>query len=115
MIKCASKAPRNLTSCFFISYYTVSVIPSINAPESSNDFVILIVSFIVSLFEINKVNPFPPLTAPFPPIFLSNVFVTLEVKLLTNPCKLSLAKGIAIFLSVFFPKLPNQESKDLPY
>ena len=30
----------------------------------------------------------------------------------TNPGKLALAKGIAIFVNAFFPKLPNQESKD---
>ena len=53
-------------------------------------------------FEINKVNPFSALTAPFPLIFLSNSFVAFEVKLLTNPGKLSLAKGIATFVSAFF-------------
>ena len=74
---------------------------------------ILIISFISS-FEINKVNPFPAPTALFPLIFLSNLFIAFEVKLLTNPGKLSLAKGIAIFVSAFFPKLPNQEPKDPP-
>ena len=74
---------------------------------------ILIISFITSL-ELNKVNPFPALTAPFPLIFLSNLFMALEVKLLTNPGKLSLAKGIAMFVGAFFPKLPNQEPKDSP-
>ena len=71
---------------------------------------ILIISFI-SLSEINKVNLFPTLTAPFSLIFLSNLFIAFEVKLLTNPGKLSLAKGIAMFASAFFPKLPNQEPK----
>ena len=74
---------------------------------------ILIISFISSL-EINKVNPFLALTSPFPLIFLSNLFIAFEVKLLTNPRKFSLAKGIAIFFSAFFPKLPDQEPKDLP-
>ena len=32
----------------------------------------------------------------------------------TNPGKLSLAKEMAIFISAFFPKLPNQEPKDPP-
>ena len=45
--------------------------------------------------------------ASFPFIFLSSLFIALEVKLLTNPGKLSLAKGIAIFVSAFFPKLPK--------
>ena len=33
--KAANKAPRNPT--FFISFFTVSVTPSINTPEFSND------------------------------------------------------------------------------
>ena len=36
--KGANKSPRNLSSCFFISF-TVSLIPLINTPESSNDFI----------------------------------------------------------------------------
>ena len=111
--KDADKAPRNPPSCFFISCFTVSVTPSINTPESSNDFMIVIISFIFS-FEINKVNPFPALTAPFPLIFLSYLLIAFEVNLLTNPCKLSLAKGEAIFVSAFYPKLPNQELIDPP-
>ena len=34
--------------------------------------------------------------------------------MVTNPGKFYLAKGIAIFVSAFFPKLPNQEPKDPP-
>ena len=64
--------------------------------------------------EINKVNLFPALTAPFPLIFLSNLFIAFEVKLLTNLDKLSLAKEIATFISDFFPKLANQEPKNPP-
>ena len=59
--------------------------------DSYYDFMILIVSFISS-FEINKINPFPALTALFPIIFLSNLFIAFEAKLLANPGKLSLAK-----------------------
>ena len=77
------------------------ITPSIKTPQSCV-FIILIISFI-SLFEINKVNPFPALTASFPLIFLSDLFIALEVKLHTNPGKLSLAKGIAILVSAFFP------------
>ena len=111
--KSANKAPRNPSSSSFISSFTVSVTPSINTPESSNHFIILIISFISS-FEIKKVNLFHALPAPFPLIFLSNLFIALEFKLLTNPGKLSLAKGIAIFVSAFFPKLPNRQPKDPP-
>ena len=64
--------------------------------------------------EINKVNPFPALTAPFPLIFLSRLFVASEVKLFTNPGKLSLTKRIAILVSNFLPKLANEEPKDPP-
>ena len=62
---------------------------------------ISIISFISS-FEINIVNPFPALAAPFPFIFISNSFIAFEVKLITNPGKLFLSKGIAIFVSTFF-------------
>ena len=34
--------------------------------------------------------------------------------MLTNPGKLSLSKGIAMFVSGFFPKLSNQKPKDPP-
>ena len=62
---------------------------------------ILKISSILS-FEMNKVNPFPALTAPFPFIFLSSLFLAFGVKLLTNPGNLPLAKGIATFAFVFF-------------
>ena len=62
-----------------------------NIFESSNGFLILIISFISS-FKINKVNSFPSLSS-FPLIFLSDLFIASETKLLTNPGKLSLAKG----------------------
>ena len=100
---------KNQSFLIFISSFTASLTPSINTPKSCNDFIIFI-SFISS-FEINTVNPFPALTAPFPLknlhfeintfpaltapfplIFLSNLFVALEVELLTNPGILSLAK-----------------------
>ena len=106
------KKHQEIVFLFFISCFTVSVTPSINTPESSND-VMIFIAFICS-FKINKVNLFPALTAPFSLIFLSNLFIAFEVKLLTNPGKLSLAKGIAILVSAFFPKLPNQEPKDPP-
>ena len=52
---------------------------SIETLESLNDFRILVISF-RSSFEINRVNPFPALTARFPLIFLSNLFISFEVK-----------------------------------
>ena len=89
----------------------VSVTPPINTFESSNSFTILIILFLSS-FKINTVNLFPALTVLFPLIFLSNLFVAVEIKLITNRGKLSLAKGIAIFASAFIPKLASRESKD---
>ena len=68
----------------------------------------------IASFEINKINPFPALTAPFPLIFLSILFIAIEIKLLTNPGNLSLAKGVATFVSALFP-LPNQVPKDPPH
>ena len=51
---------------------------------------------------MNKVNPLLALTAPFPIIFLSNLFIAFDGKLLTNPSKLSLAPGVKKHLLVFF-------------
>ena len=62
---------------------------------------ILIISFLSS-FEINKVYSFPALRAPSTLVFLSNLFIAFEAKLLTNPGKLSLAKGIASSVIIFF-------------
>ena len=44
---------------------------------------IFIISFIFSV-EINNVNLFPAFAAPFPLIFLSNLFIAFEAKLLSN-------------------------------
>ena len=99
MAKGANKAPRNPT-CFYISCFTVSVTPSINTLKSS-DFNILRVSFISSC-KINKVSPFPALTAPFPHIWLSILLIAFQAKLLTNPGKLSLAEGIPRSVTTFF-------------
>ena len=54
---------------------------------------ILIKSFISS-FEIDKVNPFPALTAPFPLIFPLNLFIAFEAKLPSYPGKLSVVKKL---------------------
>ena len=59
---------------------------------------------LTSSLEINKVNLFPAWTSHLPLISISNLFIAFiafEAKLLTNPDKLSLAKGIATFASVF--------------
>ena len=37
-----------------------------------------------------------------------------EHKLLSNLGKFSLAKKLAVFVTAFFPKLPNQEAKGPP-
>ena len=70
---------------------------------------ILIMS-LISSFEINKLNLFSALTAPFSLIFLSKLFIALEVKLLTNPSKLSLAKELQNMLVLsFLNYLTNNE------
>ena len=74
---------------------------------------ILIISCISS-FEINKVDPFPALTATSLLIFLSNLFTAFVAKLLIYSSKLALAKGIARSVNAFVPTLPNQEPKDWP-
>ena len=51
-------------------------------PDFSNDFMVLII--FISSFEINNVSPFLALIAPFSLIFLSNLFMAFEVKLITN-------------------------------
>ena len=84
--KSANKVPRN--PCFFISHL-----------RSSNGSIIFTISWIYS-FDVNKVNPFPALAPPSPLLFLSNSFIVLAVKLLTNPCKLPLAGGIVKFVKV---------------
>ena len=56
---------------------------------------------------MKKVNPFPIFPVPFPLTFLSNLFIVFETNFLTNPGKLFLAKGIAIFFIAFFLKLPK--------
>ena len=71
---------------------------------------IIIISFISS-FEVNKANHFPALKAPFPLIFVSNLFIAFEIKLRTNPGKFLLVKGVATFVSAFFPKLETKNQK----
>ena len=110
--KGVNKAQKNPSSCNFISSFIVSITLAINTHKSSNDFMILIRSFTFFYFEINKLNPVPALTALSPLISHSNFFIVFEIKLLTNPGKLFLEKGIAKFVSAFFPKLTYQELKD---
>ena len=106
-------APRNLPSCFFISCFTVSVAPSINRLDFFNDSTILIISSLSS-FEMNQVNPFPSLTAPFPLIFLLNLSNTEEVASVTNLRKTSLGKKTARSNNIFLPKLPNILPRNQP-
>ena len=72
----AYKTPRHLPSCFFIWCFAVSVTPSIYTPDSSDDLMIWII--LISSFEINKLNSLPTLTASFPLIFLSNLYIAFE-------------------------------------
>ena len=50
---------------------------------------------------MNKVNPFPALTASTPLIFLSTLSYTVEVALVASLSKTSLAKETAKSASVF--------------
>ena len=81
MAESANKVSRNSPACSYILHFAVSVGQSINPPESPNDFTILIKSFISS-FEINKVNPFPVLTARFPFIFFRTYLLHLKLNCL---------------------------------
>ena len=74
----AKKVPSNLSSCFFISCFTVPVTPSVNRPEFFYDFVILILS--ISSLQMNKVNLIPALTAAAPALFLCIFLPKLQVK-----------------------------------
>ena len=67
---------------------------------------------------MNKVNPLPALTVPFPLILYSNLLIafkaTLDTILLTNSDKLYLAKKIARSVITFLPNLFNQEPRNPP-
>ena len=106
-LKVLTKLQETHLQGFFISFFTVSVTPSINTPESSNDFIIFIIS-LLSLFEINEVNPFSAQTPAFLLTFLSNF----SIKLFFALVHLLHLQGIALFIRDFFPKLPNPEPKD---
>ena len=94
-----SLRPQDIHCVVFLnSCFSVSVAPSSNRPDFSIDYTILIISSI-SLFEINKVNPFTYFTVSLPLILLSNLSITFEAAfkaiLLTNPGKMSLGKETA--------------------
>ena len=80
--------------------FTKSVTPSINTPRSSRSFMISIIHISIR----NEQSKSSTLAANFLPIFCSNLFIALDVTLLTNPGKLSLAKEITAFVSTFLPK-----------
>ena len=57
----------------------------------------------IHIFIRNKQSKFlSALVAPLQLIFISSLLIAFEAKLLTNPSKLSLDKGIAIIFCVFF-------------
>ena len=60
--------------------FTASVNPSVNTPEFSNGFAVLIISSISSL-EMNKVDPFPDLSASFPLILMYLLHSKVHLKL----------------------------------
>ena len=55
---------------------------------------------------MNKLNPFPARTAPFPLVLLSNLFIAFEAAfetiLLTKPCKSFILKEIARSATTFY-------------
>ena len=65
----APKVPTNIlrNAPFLYFVFTVLLIPVINTPEFSSDFVTLIISS-KSSFEMTKVIPFPTLTVHLPRI-----------------------------------------------
>ena len=82
-------AGRDPPSCSFISCFTFSVTPSINAHEFSSDFMILMILFIS--FQMNKLNPLPAFTAALPRIFFSKLSITDKVALVANYDNISFA------------------------
>ena len=72
----ANATGRNVPSYSF--YFIFSVIPLINAIESSNNLMILIIAFIFS-FKTNKANLFSCLTAPFPLILFQTYLLHLKL------------------------------------
>ena len=85
----ANKGATNPSYRFFISCCIVSVTPSFSTLEFSNDLLMIIIPFISS-FKMNKVNPFPALTAlslscgSIFTIFPSKLSISNEVALVTN-------------------------------
>ena len=59
---------------------------------------------------MNKVNPYPALTAPLPLIFLSNLFIAFEAKFLTDAGKVSLTKGIYLNYLTYYKEVHQTES-----
>ena len=84
------------SSGFFYSCFTVSVAPSINRPESSSEFTVLMTSSISS-FKMNKVGAFPTLTDYCTLIYLSNLSFTAKTAIVSNLGRTSLAKETARF------------------
>ena len=73
MAKHADKASRNPPpSFFYFMFYFFSKF-IVHTPKSTKDFMILI--SLMSSFKINQGNPFPVLTAHFPLIFPSYLFI----------------------------------------
>ena len=62
---------------------------------------------------MDKVNAFPPLTAPCPLIFLSNLSNTNEIALAANLGKTPLVK-VATRSNNFLPKIPKVLARSPP-
>ena len=97
----------------FTSCSAVSVASSINRTDFSIDSTILIMSYISS-FQVNIVDPFPALTAPFPLIYLSYISNIDKIAFVANVGKKCLPKRITRSNNTFLPKLTNVLLRNLP-
>ena len=113
-------APRNAPSCFFVLCFTVSVAPSINIPESSSHFMILIKSLISFLWYHLKWIKWilflllKPLSHVFYFILSKTDKVALFSKLVANLGNTSLVRGTAKSNKTFLSKSSNALPRNPP-
>ena len=89
--------------------FYASLTPSIKIPESSSDFMILIISS-TSSFEMANAVPFPALTTPFPHIA---PYIVDADAIVANSGRKVLAKGTPTLINGP-TNLPNNTPRNLP-